>query len=659
MDIPVVESNIPQNSIANDNNSASLVQEKHPRNIIFIYLLIILFFVIIGVFYVVLTRLNKTVITQTTTQTSNSSSNSLSSFQGLNTQVTTGKFVHYQYLSQPTFYKTASSNLAQTSEYSIKGNLPSAKELIAKPSLNMIPWVYAQEQPILPVYLAKRHEMTSDDAKAVAVKFNITGEAKREGYDPPGYYAFIWDTPSEYFSVSGGSGSGGFEYFLKGTGLTGTASSDDETKASATEFLRQKGLADDTYFVSGVLNNVGDISKRSGFREDHKQVYFRKKINNFQVYDWVAGGGSPITDKYEVWVGVGGRILYVSNESYWTTVDLTNKTNYLLREPISVFEDIKNGKGKLAWMDYDSIGVYTGIGGPTAPDSSFAVNGKLKNVIVENVELAYYHDSKGVDEYEFYQPIYVFTGHATLDWKDGYTPAEAEKILQNKRTSVAFVASTVSPGYFFENPVNIATSEAVPVYNPPEIIPGGKTGAFLLKISNIQQLDDPKRNITLSWDAVPGTVKYNVYLRLIGETDYSQTALLGTGDVSQVIGVNKYLDYYFKVRACKTADDCVESNEVFLPQEQKPAFTLTLGEINSTTSSSQISLHWTEVPTTVKYNIYLRHNLLENYTTALAGIGGLQYSASVDRQQDNYFIIQACKSASSCYSSNEVFLKRL
>lgn len=596
-------------------------------------------------------------------------------------KVLEAKFAHFQYLSKPNFGKAVSSSFAQPSEYSVKGKLPSAEQVVSKSKISLIPVAFAGGEIHLPVYRAGRHELTNDDATNLATKFGLSGEPKKDGFSPPSYYGFIWDDNNAYFSVTGGSGTGGYEYYPKGPGLSGNAPSDDEAKSKAKDFLMQKGLIDDSYIISGVLGNVSDISKRSGYREDHKQVYFRKKLQGYQVYDWIGGGGSPIADKIEVWVGVNGRIIYAFDPSFWTTVDLNDKTDYLLKEPTAAFEDIKSGKGKFAWVDYDAINVSTGGYGPSAPGGNLTLHGRLKNVEIESVDLAYYHQQEGIETPEFYQPIYLFKAQATLDWKDDYTPqGTGEEFLRGKRTSVTLVVSATPDNYFFETPITLAQggvtqpSAPIPVYYPPVLenptpaptnptnvaptaSPQQEKQSFILKLGVVTSLDDPKRNVYLSWEDVPGTVKYNVYLKIAGDQEYSQAALLGTGNLSETVGVNKYIDYYFKVQACN-ANRCIDSNEVFLPQEQKPTFYMKLGVVTpGEDPKTEVTLSWSEYPGTVKYNVFLRNSQTEEYGAALTGTGELSYKAVVNRHNDNYFIVQACNNE-TCYPSNEIFLPK-
>lgn len=596
-------------------------------------------------------------------------------------RVLEAKFAHFQYLSKPNFGKAISSSFAQPNEYTIKSSLPSAEQVVSRSKISLIPIAFAGGEVHLSVYKADRHEVTKDDAMNLAAKFGMSGEPKKDGFNPPSYYGLIWDNSNAYFAVSGGSGTGGYEYYPKGPGLSGSAPSDDEAKSKAKDFLIQKGLIDDSYIISGVLGNVSDISKRSGYREDHKQVYFRKKLQGYQVYDWISGGGSPIADKIEVWVGVDGRILYAFDPSFWTTVSLNDKTDYLLKEPIAVFEDIKAGRGKLAWIDYDAINISSGGYGPSGPVGNFAIYGRLKNVEIEGVDLAYYHQQEGIETPEFYQPIYLFKAQATLDWKDDYrVDYEGDKFIQGKRTTVTLVASATPDNYFFETPVTLAEggitqpSAPVPIYYPsvqqnptptptniqiviPTNLPQQGKQSFILKLGVVTDLDDPKRNVVLSWEDVASTVKYNIYLKIAGDNEYNQAALVGTGNLSETVGVNKYIDYYFKVQACN-ANRCIDSNEVFLPQEQKQTFYMKLGVVTPREDpKTEVTLSWSEMTGTVKYNVFLRNSKTEEYGAALAGTGELSYTAVVNRYNDNYFIVQAC-SNETCYPSNEIFFPK-
>jgi hypothetical protein len=599
-------------------------------------------------------------------------------------KVSEGKFAHFQYLSKPTFGNSAPSSMAQPSEYSTKNPLPSAEEVAKKSRISVllnksiILIAYAGGKFMLPVYRENRHEVTKQDATSLAQRFGFSGEPKQNA--DTGF--ITWETNNEYFQISGrGSGTGGFEYFLKGSGLSGDAPSDNEAISMAKKYLVQKGIIDDSYIVSGVLNSVGSISRRSGFDESHKQVYFRKKVDGYPVYDWFAGGGSPITDKVEVWVGVGGRIIYAANLTYWTTINANIKTDYLVKEPSAVFEDIKAGNGKLAWVDYDAINITTSGYGPHAPDEDFVLHGKLTNVVVESVDLAYYHKQESIENPEFYQPIYLFKAQATLDWKDDYkVDYSGDRFIQGKRTTITLVAPAVSNNYFFDNSVTLVRGETtqssvpVPIYYPqppqqivtstpvtPSVVIANPSQpekqSFILKLGVVTDLDDPKRNVYLAWEDVPGTVKYNVYLKIAGDRDYNQAALLGTGSLFETIGVNKYIDYYFKVQACNISH-CINSNEIFLPQEQKPTFYMKLGTVTpGEDPKTEVYLSWSEYPGTVKYNVFLRNSPTEEYGPALAGIGELSYTAIINRHNDNYFAVQACNDE-TCYPSNEILLPK-
>lgn len=161
-------------------------------------------------------------------------------------KVLEAKFAHFQYLSKPNFGKAVSSSFAQPNEYSVKGKLPSAEQVVSKskigflPKLNLIPIVFAGGEIHLPVYRAGRHEVTKDDATNLATKFGLSGEPKKDGYNPPSYYGFIWDNNNAYFSVTGGSGSGGYEFYQKGPGLSGNAPSDEEAKNKAKGVVIEK-----------------------------------------------------------------------------------------------------------------------------------------------------------------------------------------------------------------------------------------------------------------------------------------------------------------------------------------------------------------------------------------------------------------------------------
>ncbi|MDO8473993.1 MAG: CARDB domain-containing protein [bacterium] len=84
---------------------------------------------------------------------------------------------------------------------------------------------------------------------------------------------------------------------------------------------------------------------------------------------------------------------------------------------------------------------------------------------------------------------------------------------------------------------------------------------------------------------------------------------------------------------------------------------LTLGTIITQGSAIQVPLTWTNVQGAMKYNVYNKHSQNEAYGAAIAGVGGLSYTATALATQDNYFQIQACSSI-TCYPSNEVFVQQ-
>lgn len=90
-----------------------------------------------------------------------------------------------------------------------------------------------------------------------------------------------------------------------------------------------------------------------------------------------------------------------------------------------------------------------------------------------------------------------------------------------------------------------------------------------------------------------------------------------------------------------------------------PTPILTSGEIKIINSPIiEVPLTWTKVEIAGKYNVYVKHSKDGNYGAALAGTGSLSYSAQVSAAEDNYFMVQACSDASTCYSSNEVYISK-
>lgn len=583
-------------------------------------------------------------------------------------------FAHYHYLSEPQFDKTIPlTEVATASAYSFKKTFPTASEVANRSKVSyLIQKAYAESGTTLAVYKAARHEVTEKDAVELAKKFDFLESPKKSGFPPPGYYEFLWKKDAEVLQVFGGSGSGGFEYYKTGTSSAGKAPADEEAITKAKEFLHDKGIDIDSSYIVSVLSNVSTKSSITGISEDQKQVYFRKKLNNFPVYEWEGADLAPQTDRLEVWVGVGGRILRAINNSYWTTIDLDEKTDYQLKEPAAVFEDIKKGRGKLAWMDEGSFrgnGITVG-----APTSNFAAYGMLKNIEFDSVDLAYYHERKTVVEPEFYQPIYLFTGTAVLDWKESYTPqTESEDKLRGKKAKVVIVAPAVLSQYFFEVPITIGEGNqaAQPIYF---VVPTPTLSAtigqsvqtqasssaaqnmFYAKLGIITDVGSANRDVVISWAEQP-EAEFKIYLKMSGDREYSQAAQMNNGESSTVLTLNKYIDYVIKVASC-IEENCKDSNELFLPQEQKSAFLLKRGAVTAQENgNAKVYLSWEEVPHATRYSLFKRSVQTDAYTTPVQSTQEPRFEATVTTNVDNFFLVQACNEQ-VCFSSNEIVVEK-
>lgn len=89
---------------------------------------------------------------------------------------------------------------------------------------------------------------------------------------------------------------------------------------------------------------------------------------------------------------------------------------------------------------------------------------------------------------------------------------------------------------------------------------------FNLRTDGLHYILDNKTVLTISWNPVPSTVKYNVRRKLASDNDYPNEVFASTGDTTITVTFDSLHDYKFKVSACKTADDCTNSiNEISVP----------------------------------------------------------------------------------------------
>lgn len=292
---------------------------------------------------------------------------------------------------------------------------------------------------LMKVYLAKYYQFTEEDARQLAAEFGFSGEPTRVGTSPPAYYGFVWETATEYFEVTGGTKSGGFRYYIKGTALPGSPISDQETIEMASEFLSERQVLPADASITNVLGSIASISKLSGFNEPHKQVYFRKQLDIVPVIEWEGAQSSSLMDSLEVWVGQSGRILYATNNKHFNSINYDTPDEYLvpMLSPKKAWESVENGNGRVSWMVIEGVDV-GGEGFEPVP-SPWTSKGKLLDLQATGVSLFYFHNDLTDIGDNFYYPVYIFSGTAILDWREGYEPSPAEENLRGRRVEVKIV----------------------------------------------------------------------------------------------------------------------------------------------------------------------------------------------------------------------------
>lgn len=98
-----------------------------------------------------------------------------------------------------------------------------------------------------------------------------------------------------------------------------------------------------------------------------------------------------------------------------------------------------------------------------------------------------------------------------------------------------------------------------------------KPPEFNIRVDSLNYILDNKTIVTIGWNSIPGTVKYNVRRKLASENDYPNEVFVSVGGENLpfpnvTFSVDSLHDYKFKVSACKTADDCTNSiNEISVP----------------------------------------------------------------------------------------------
>lgn len=120
---------------------------------------------------------------------------------------------------------------------------------------------------------------------------------------------------------------------------------------------------------------------------------------------------------------------------------------------------------------------------------------------------------------------------------------------------------------------SIRLNEKDDVFDPAKAPAAGSPPATTLLPATLTlgtQTDkgDGTRDVVLSWTPVTGAIKYNIYQKIGNNQSYESAALAGVGGLTTTVNVQRNTAYTFKVAACATADNCVDSNIVSLPALQ-------------------------------------------------------------------------------------------
>lgn len=156
------------------------------------------------------------------------------------------------------------------------------------------------------------------------------------------------------------------------------------------------------------------------------------------------------------------------------------------------------------------------------------------------------------------------------------------------------------------------------------------------------------RDVHLEWTKNPKETKYGVFTKALHDADYTVTAVT-TSENFVVLNIPKYKDVVVKIRACD-AKNCVDSKELYIPQDQVADFDLFVSKQPNTAS-----LSWQTPRKGVKFNIFHKTNPYEVYSEAIAHTKEKVLLVPINTTNDNYFIVQQCDTA-TCWSSNEVVL---
>ncbi len=133
--------------------------------------------------------------------------------------------------------------------------------------------------------------------------------------------------------------------------------------------------------------------------------------------------------------------------------------------------------------------------------------------------------------------------------------------------------------------------------------------------------------ISLSWNAVNGAIKYNVY-----DGNGSLIAENITGTSYVVTGLNPETNYCYTVTAINDkGEESDKSNSACATTEAAPAFPAPTNLQASVTNGTTITLTWNTVDGAVKYNVYTGSNVVEatNNTYTIVGNANTRYCFTV------------------------------
>ena len=152
-------------------------------------------------------------------------------------------------------------------------------------------------------------------------------------------------------------------------------------------------------------------------------------------------------------------------------------------------------------------------------------------------------------------------------------------------------------------------------------------------------------SIKISWDAVKGAVKYQLYRAAFGTEYYSLIATTANTDYTHTSVATGTL-YNYKVRAYRLSG----ATKVYSPYSAIVSIRTALRAPNTVSatqiSSGNIKLTWEAVPGGTKYEVWRSKSILEPCTRLTITSGTYYYDTKISAAPVYYYKIRACRSVS-------------